>query len=109
MAEVLRRWVWVFVRVEWEVVKRGLTGAAPGTGREIVDWDERDDDEEEEDVRDERAQEDYELEEERDRETGPGAVRGYGMNGYSGGEHEGPFDVVFEAESAGQDGKARVV
>lgn len=26
MAEVVRRWMWVFVRVEWEVIKRGQHG-----------------------------------------------------------------------------------
>lgn len=23
IAEVLRRWIWVFLRIEWEIVKRG--------------------------------------------------------------------------------------
>jgi hypothetical protein len=33
MAEVLRRWVWVFLRIEWEVVKRGRDRArAAGNG-----------------------------------------------------------------------------
>lgn len=100
----------MFVRVEWEVVKRGLTGAAPGTGREIVDWDNRDEDNDEDD-REENAQ-DYELGE----SVGDDAMadhrggRGYGMNGYSGeSDSQGPFDVVFEAETDGQEGKARVV
>lgn len=26
MAEILRRWMWVFVRVEWEVVKKTREG-----------------------------------------------------------------------------------
>lgn len=29
MAEVLRRWVWVFLRIEWEVVRRGGTKHTP--------------------------------------------------------------------------------
>lgn len=99
----------MFVRVEWEVVKRGLSGGnAGGTGREIVDWDDR-----EEDDREESAQ-DYELEEEIDGDSRGGQQRGvggYGMNGYSGGGSDsgGPFDVVFETDAEGQDGKARMV
>ncbi|CAK5281716.1 unnamed protein product [Mycena citricolor] len=30
MAEVIRRWMWVFLRVEWEVVKKGQEGARRG-------------------------------------------------------------------------------
>lgn len=105
----------MFVRVEWEVVKRGLTGAAPGTGREIVDWDERDEDndedgDEEEDEREEDAQEyGLEVSAEYEARAGQRGIRGYGMNGYSGGDSRDSFDVVFEAEGDGQDGKVRVV
>lgn len=28
MAEVLRRWIWVFLRIEWEVVRRGKDKAS---------------------------------------------------------------------------------
>ena len=34
MAEVLRRWVWVFLRIEWEVVRKGRAKACP-TGNGI--------------------------------------------------------------------------
>jgi hypothetical protein len=26
MAEIVRRWMWVFIRVEWEVVRNNLEG-----------------------------------------------------------------------------------
>ncbi|KAH7911970.1 EXS family-domain-containing protein [Hygrophoropsis aurantiaca] len=32
LAEVLRRWMWVFVRVEWEIVKKRSEGAGGGVG-----------------------------------------------------------------------------
>ncbi|KAF8555277.1 EXS-domain-containing protein [Imleria badia] len=34
MAEVLRRWIWVFLRIEWEVIKRGR-GEVRATGNGI--------------------------------------------------------------------------
>lgn len=35
MAEMLRRWMWVFLRVEWEVVKKGGRGAMAGANAEV--------------------------------------------------------------------------
>lgn len=35
MAEMVRRWMWVFLRVEWEVVKKGGRGAMVGTDVEF--------------------------------------------------------------------------
>lgn len=37
MAEMVRRWMWVFVRVEWEVVKKTREGRR---GRPMGDWHE---------------------------------------------------------------------
>ncbi|KAL7420046.1 protein-ER retention protein [Cryptotrichosporon argae] len=46
--ELLRRWMWVFVRVEWEAVKMGEMArfrAGPGRERTAVVWDQANEDE----------------------------------------------------------------
>lgn len=37
VAEVLRRWMWVFLRVEWEVVKKDMAGGTTRTPRWMPD------------------------------------------------------------------------
>lgn len=104
--------MWVFVRVEWEVIKRGITGAGQGTTREIVDPDEREGGAEgyeyelEEEMEMERERTGHGRERESGRAQGSGGV-GSGIGGYG---TEGPFDVVFEAGGEGQgNGKVREV
>lgn len=93
--------MWVFGRVEWEVVKRGMTGKDGGVGREIV-----------------VPGTEHELEEEMEMGEGLRGARRHGVghgighgngNGFDDGRvgREGEYDVVFEAK--GQDGKAREV
>ncbi|KAG8928777.1 hypothetical protein FRC02_006486 [Tulasnella sp. 418] len=40
--ELLRRWLWVFFRVEWEACKKGLLVADEGNG--LIEMDEREKD-----------------------------------------------------------------
>ncbi|GAA6040794.1 hypothetical protein JCM8097_003304 [Rhodosporidiobolus ruineniae] len=62
--EVVRRWMWVYLRVEWEAVRKGagsaptegLGGAGVGAGTQGVSWLDKDDGEARL-----RAQEEYEL------------------------------------------------
>ncbi|GAA5895545.1 hypothetical protein JCM5296_006793 [Sporobolomyces johnsonii] len=57
LMEVLRRWMWVYLRIEWEAVRRGAGGAGePAAGGGAVSWLEKDDG----DAR-MRAHEEYEL------------------------------------------------
>lgn len=40
VAEIFRRWMWLFVRVEWEVIKKAREGRSPGRERSLSDIDE---------------------------------------------------------------------
>jgi hypothetical protein len=37
VAEIVRRWLWVFIRVEWEVIKKMQEGSSNGQALEITD------------------------------------------------------------------------
>lgn len=37
VAEIVRRWLWVFIRVEWEVIKKKQEGSSNGQVLEVTD------------------------------------------------------------------------
>jgi hypothetical protein len=41
VAELVRRWIWVFIRVEWEIVKRAQNGAnrSEVSSKNVLDMD----------------------------------------------------------------------
>ncbi|BGP36978.1 protein-ER retention protein [Rhodotorula kratochvilovae] len=90
--EVARRWMWVYLRVEWEAVRKGAgsdSAAHAHAGAMGVSWLEKDDGEERL-----RAQEEYELAR---REA---AAAGGGGGGGGGGKGKARADLAAEEEAA---------
>ncbi|BGP13035.1 protein-ER retention protein [Rhodosporidiobolus nylandii] len=96
LMEVVRRWMWVYLRVEWEAVRKGAGSEAPVAGETRgVSWLEKDDGEARL-----RAQEEYELAarapgSSRYRDAAGDEVAELGLaNGFGGGKGKGREDLL---------------